>query len=270
MVLRKSLIYMIAFVGPILLSIGLLKCGAFVWTLPVYAFVLVPVLGFIIPKKQSTFSKEEEAALLASPIFDISLYALLAIHWTLLLYFLSVIDGIEAGAQRTGLILALGTHGGGFAINVAHELGHRKNRWERILAQLLLLSSLYVHFIVEHNRGHHRYVATPKDPASARIGESIYAFWIRSVIMSWRSAWNIEAEEMRKKGRNTISMHNEMVIGLLVQLGFVGFVAIVFGTSALVAFLWISLIGILLLEAVNYIEHYGLRRATGTNGKPVK
>lgn len=88
-----------------------------------------------------------------------------------------------------------------FGINLAHELGHRNSKQEQWLAKICLCTSLYGHFIVEHNKGHHKNVATPHDPASARYGENIYAFYIRAVKGVYLGAWHIANAEALKKAQ---------------------------------------------------------------------
>ena len=88
----------------------------------------------------------------------------------------------------------------GIAINTAHELGHKRTSHERWLSRVALAQSGYGHFFIEHNRGHHVRVATPEDPASARLGESFYAFWPRTVLGSLRSAWGSSARALRAWG----------------------------------------------------------------------
>jgi alkane 1-monooxygenase len=90
-----------------------------------------------------------------------------------------------------GKTAVMGLLCGTFGINVGHELGHRTNAVEQWLAKALLLTSLYLHFFIEHNKGHHKRVATPEDPSSARYGESLYTFFFRSIVCSYRSAWHI-------------------------------------------------------------------------------
>ena len=99
---------------------------------------------------------------------------------------------------------------GSFGINVAHELGHRVNALEQFLAKSLLLTSLYMHFFIEHNKGHHKNVATPEDPSSARYGEMLYTFWFRTIVYSYISAWKIANQEMRKKGKSIFHWQNEI------------------------------------------------------------
>jgi alkane 1-monooxygenase len=85
-------------------------------------------------------------------------------------------------------------------INVAHELGHRPNRSEQFMAKPLLLNSQYKYFFVEHNKGHHKKAAAHDDPATARLKESVYAFWFRSIYWSYISAWKIQNQEIKRMG----------------------------------------------------------------------
>jgi len=221
--------------------------------------------------KHTNLSEDEERAVLADPVFDVLLYLFVPIQWGLLALFLYRISlGGLATSQLLGYIATMGILCGVYGINVAHELGHRTKRWERDLARALLLSSLYMHFIIEHNRGHHRRVATPDDPASARYGETVYAFWFRSIVFSWRSAWHIEADRLRKGGERPFGAKNEMLHAVVLQGGLLLVIGAFAGANALMAFVAAAFIGILLLETVNYIEHYGLRRkltATGSYGR---
>ena len=117
-----------------------------------------------------------------------------------------------------------------------------------------------MHFFIEHNRGHHKNIATPLDPATSRRGESLYAFWIRSISDGYISAWKLENKRLKKIGERVISFKNQMLNFQLVQLVFVGLIFVVFGWLAGLAFLGAAIVGFLLLETVNYIEHYGLLR----------
>jgi alkane 1-monooxygenase len=149
---------------------------------------------------------------------------------------------------------------GVFGINVGHELGHRIGKTEQTLAKSLLLTSLYMHFFIEHNKGHHKRVATPSDPSSARYNEPVYVFYFRSIIFSYLGAWRIAASECRKKNRPVLSLYNEMIRFSLIELAAIAAVFYFFGGLITMYFLIAASIGILLLETVNYIEHYGLSR----------
>ena len=99
----------------------------------------------------------------------------------------------------------------GLGINTGHELGHKHTVLEVWLAKLVLAVPAYGHFRIEHNRGHHRCVATPEDHASARMGESIYRFALRELPGGMRRAWALEAERLRQQGRSRWSLHNELL-----------------------------------------------------------
>lgn len=263
----RALRYLLTFTAPALALAGFLVGGAWTWALPVEAFVLIPLLELILPARHHQLSEAEERALLEDPWFDAVLYLVVPVQWALLVVFHFTVDAAgQATWEFAGRIATMGILCGIHGINVAHELGHRVKRWERDLARALLLTSLYMHFIIEHNRGHHRRVATPDDPASARFGEWLPAFWWRSVVFSFASAWRIEADRLLKAGHAPYGSRNEMIHALLWQGALIAVIAIVFGSTVLFAYLGAALIGILLLETVNYIEHYGLRRKRTEQG----
>lgn len=155
---------------------------------------------------------------------------------------------------------------GSYGINVAHELGHRTNKWEQRLAQSLLLSSLYMHFFIEHNRGHHKQVATPEDPSTARLNEPVQLFWFRSMYQTWMKSWELEFERLKRNNLSPWHPSNQMLQFQLIQLGYLGVVFFLFGGNGLTALVFAALIGAILLETINYIEHYGLLRKKESNG----
>ena len=151
-------------------------------------------------------------------------------------------------------------------INIGHELGHRSNRFERFIGELLLLSSLENHFLPYHNRGHHTNVGTKSDPATARRDEWLFVFWFRSQIGSYIQAWQIEITRMKIMKKHAYSLENKMIQYTLLHSLFLGSIYAYFGLTVLIYFLFAALVGILLLETVNYIEHYGLYRQQRENG----
>ncbi|HKL02133.1 MAG TPA: alkane 1-monooxygenase, partial [Cryomorphaceae bacterium] len=178
----------------------------------------------------------------------------------ILAYLIALSNGGLAPFEILGSTLSLGVVLGGLAINVAHELGHRNNRFEQFLSKLLLLPNAYMHFFIEHNRGHHKNVSTQEDPASARYNESLYAFWIRSLIFSYISAWRIENKRLRRSGKQIVSFENEMLRFQIITLIFWGIIFVIFGWKITLLFTGAATVGFLMLETVNYIEHYGLQR----------
>ena len=202
--------------------------------------------------------------------YDILLYLIVILQYSLLIKFcISMLQdaGVMTWQDITGRIWVMGLLCGTFGINVGHELGHRVNKFEQTLAKALLLTSLYMHFFTEHNKGHHKRVATPDDPSSARYGEPVYTFYFRTIIFSYISAWHIANDETRKKAKPAFSLYNEMVQFTLIQIAFLGLIFFIFNGLITLYFLAAAIIGILLLETVNYIEHYGLQRKLSIDGK---
>ena len=236
-----------------------------VWTfLPLlYVFGLVPLMELLLKPHEANAEKAEEELRRADRTYDWILYLALPIQYAFLGYFLYI--GREPGLytyEITGRVFGMGILCGILGINVAHELGHRSTKFEQAIAKVLLLSSLYTHFFIEHNRGHHKNVSTDEDPASARHGEILYAFWFRSVIGGYWDAWKIEAERLKRNGLSVWSFHNEMLQWQLAQILLLGLITGVFGWQTTLGFIAAATVGFLLLETVNYIEHYGLRRQT--------
>lgn len=155
----------------------------------------------------------------------------------------------------------------GLGINTGHELGHKYTRIEQWLARLVLAVPAYGHFTVEHGRGHHRWVSTPEDHASSRMGENIYRFALRELPGGIRRAWQLEKERLGKEGRPVWSVHNTMLQSYLVTA--------VLQLGLLMAFGWIVLPFLAIhnvvawwqLTSANYVEHYGLLRQKQPSGQ---
>jgi alkane 1-monooxygenase len=161
---------------------------------------------------------------------------------------------------------------GGIAINTAHELGHARAQAEKWLSKVALAQTCYGHFFVEHNRGHHLRVATAEDPASSRFGESLYSFIPRSVVGGLRSAWNIERRRFERKGRSPWTLKNDVLNAWLRSIALFTLLAVWFGVGVLPWLIGQAIIGFCLLETINYLEHYGLRRQKRPDGhyEPVR
>lgn len=264
----RFLKYTIVFIIPLVAFLSINASGWWTFGTALLVYGLLPLMELFFKADQTNLAKTEEELVAEDPIYDYMLYLVVPVQFGLLYYFVSVIGVMEStGIELTGRVFSMGITCGALGINVAHELGHRKSKFEQFLAKVLLLSSLYMHFNIEHNRGHHKNVSTQEDPSSARRGEWVFFFWIRSIVMGYLSAWKIEKEQLKKRGGRPVSLQNEMLRFQIIQLAFVGLIYWVFGLMPMLCFLVAALIGIIQLETVNYIEHYGLSRTQKESGR---
>ena len=185
---------------------------------------------------------------------------------TFLMFWLMSRNGGAGVLNSVGMAVSLGVLNG-VAINTAHEMGHKKEHMERWFARIALAPSCYGHFFIEHNRGHHVRVATPEDPASSRLGETFWAFWPRTVAGSLKSAWRLERTRLRRLDKPTLSLRNDVLNAWAMTVVLWGVLMALFGVGILPYLLIQAVLAFSLLEAVNYLEHYGLRRQQLPNGR---
>jgi alkane 1-monooxygenase len=243
--------------------------AVFWWSCPIFAFVVIPVLDHLVGADAEN-PPESALAQLKNDRFY---------RWVNFLYlpgqYLSLVFACWIWANdwpdislvdKLGLMVTVGIICG-IAISSAHELGHQRARLERRLSKLALAQSGYGHFFVEHNRGHHFRVATPEDPASSLLGESLYAFIRRSVTGGVRSAWRIERARFSRIGSSHWSLRNDVLNAWLLSLALFTVLAAWFGVVVLPWLIGQAVIGFCMLETVNYLEHYGLRRQKLADGR---
>jgi alkane 1-monooxygenase len=162
----------------------------------------------------------------------------------------------------TLLVFVIVGGGSGFSIITAHELIHRRNRWEQGLGRLLLCTVLNEHFYTEHLRGHHVRVGTPDDPATARFGETYEHFYWRTIRGQFSSAWRIEMKRLGNPSRfDPRMLRNRILQGLALGWGIALVIGYSAGAVAFAVFLLQAFSASRLLEAVNYFEHWGLTRS---------
>lgn len=258
--------YIAAYIPAVLVFTALFK-GA-VWTyLPLTVlFLLFPLIELLLQPSEQNMAEHEEIVAEKDWLYDLVLYLIAPVQYGLLLFFLYQMRNEMPAWERFGMILSMGIACGILGINAAHELGHRTTKFEQFLSKSLLLSSLYLHFFIEHNRGHHKNVSTDDDPASSKYGESVYVFWVRSIVYSYISAWKLEKTRLAILKKHFWSFHNKMLRFQIIQAVLLILILLIFGWLILSYFVTAAFIGVVLLETVNYIEHYGLRRRK-VNGK---
>lgn len=264
----RKLKYISIFLLPITVLIAF-NCFGWLSFLPVFVFFgMVPFLELFLKPDKFNFTESQLKAAKHDPFYDRLLYLIVPVQIAFLIYFFFIIkDTTLWSVEFFGRAYSMGLMCGVFGINIGHELGHRTNRKEKLLGEIALLTSLETHFLPFHNSGHHYNVATPEDPATARRGEWVYTFWFRSQVGSYFQAWQMEINRMKKIGQRWWALSNKMIGYTLAQLALLVLILLVFGVEVLLAFLFAATIGILLLETVNYIEHYGLLRRKKENGR---
>ncbi len=124
-----------------------------------------------------------------------------------------------------------------------------------------------MHFYIEHNFGHHLHAATPEDPATARYNQTVYSFWFTSIFRQYVKAWRIQKKLLDNNNQPFFSLKNDMLWYVIFQIGYLFAVHFFFGNIGLLFAFASAIIGILLLESVNYIEHYGLMRLKTKSGR---
>ena len=232
----------------------------------IFIYAVIPLLDLLFSIDESNPNEAQVIVLEKSTFYNWILYLLLPVHFFVFFYILNfmVSQPLQLWMQAV-LLLTLGVFGG-LAVNLGHELGHKKDRKSKNLAKLALASGAYGHFNIEHNAGHHRQVATPEDTASARMGESIYRFALREIPGGLKRAWRIETQRLAKKGLSWHSTDNQILQSNLMTLALYTGVTLALGWMALL----IVLIHVPLvwwqLTSANYIEHYGLLRQKNVEG----
>jgi alkane 1-monooxygenase len=242
----------------------------FWWSGPILTFLVIPLLDFIVGSDSDNPPESAFAALENDRFYRWVNFLYLPSQYLSLLFACWIWAGggwVQLSfADKLGLMVTVGIIGG-IAISTAHELGHRRAGVERRLSKVALAQTGYGHFFVEHNRGHHARVATPEDPASSRLGESLYAFIRRSVTGSLISAWRIERTRFQRIGSSHWSLRNDVLNAWLLSLVLFAVLTVWFGVTVLPWLIGQAIIGFCMLEAVNYLEHYGLRRQKMPDGR---
>lgn len=254
--LRFLLVYLLTLLGLWLASLG----GIYTLVAPIgLTFVAVPLLDVLIGVDTRN-SPDTPPSAFKRALFRLATWSAIPLQSGLLLWGAAAV--MKPGApllELIGTVLAVGITGGVIGINVAHELVHRASRLDRTLGKLLLMMVCYFHWATEHVAGHHRRVATPEDPATARLGESLPAFLVRSVAQTFASSWRIEAQRNARRGVRS-PLKNPMLWGALASCSIAAAMYVGFGWQAMWFFVAQSAVAIAFLETINYIEHYGLER----------
>ncbi len=252
-------------IGPLLV----LLTGQY-WTLwlPVAFFYLVlPLVDLLMGEDTTNPPESAVPALDADPYYRWITYLLVPILWAAFIFSAWFVGSRELPAHAWLAMVFITGSVGGFCINLGHEMGHKNTTLERWLAKIVLAPTGYGHFYIEHNRGHHRDASTPMDPASSRMGESIYRFVLREMPGALVRAWDLERDRLTRANLPVWSLHNDILQPALITVAL---------WAALIVWLGIGVVPFLVvasfwanfqLTSANYIEHYGLLRQERAPGK---
>jgi alkane 1-monooxygenase len=262
---RKRYLWLLSIFVPALMNAGILLClfrghAGVLWLPLGFLYIVMPIVDFFLNRDQSNPPESSVPALEADPYYRYITYAVVPVLWISYI-FAAWFVGRHA-VPWYGLLAVIFTTGsaGGFCINVGHELGHKQTTLERWLAKIILAPTGYGHFTIEHNRGHHREVATPGDHASARMGEGLWKFGLREMPGAAMRAWRLESQRLTRAHQAVWSLHNEILQPLLLTLVFYGTMITWLGVRVLPFLLLSALWSDFQLTSANYVEHYGLLR----------
>jgi alkane 1-monooxygenase len=274
--LFRKIGFFTAFIIPALIIAGFYTGGWGNYVTIAFAFVILPALDTVCGTDKSNVPSQNVAKVGNEFFYRFVTYLwtyfqIAFVFWGAYVVTTQRLHGI---AEWIGFVISFSLMSGGIGITVAHELGHKKSKLERFYSKALLMTVCYMHFYIEHNRGHHVLVATPADPATARKNESFYAFWVRSVFGGYRHAWQLETESVTRKGYRWYHYSNEMIWFAILPLLFCAALTLTmtliqnrFTWEVPLFFFAQSFLAFTLLELVNYVEHYGISRRELSPGK---
>jgi alkane 1-monooxygenase len=269
---RKRLGWLLSVVYPLLPFVGMAAHAAsgrqIALGLPLLiSYGLMPLLDWIIGEDRNNPDERIVPQLEADRYYRRLTWATVPLHFVALV---GCAWWVGTHALSWWAVLLFGYVAGvdsGLGINTGHELGHKRTALEQWLARLVLAVPVYGHFTVEHNRGHHRSVATPEDHASARMGESIYRFALRELPGGIARAWRLESERLRRLGRSRWGVHNAMLQSYAVSALLQGGLVAAFGWVMLPFLAVHNVVAWWQLTSANYVEHYGLLRDRLPDGR---
>jgi len=269
---RKRYLWLSSVIMPIfpVMGIALFYVTGSQWALGLplfFTYIIIPFLDWGLGSDTNNPPEEIVPQLEADRYYRVLTYITVPMHFIVLIAIAWFVGTHELTAWSIlALALTAGSYSG-LGINTAHEMGHKKTELERFLAKIVLAVPAYGHFCIEHNRGHHTHVATPEDPASSRMGESIYKFVLREIPGAFKRGWNQEKVRLERQGKSVWHWQNDILQSYAIT--------VVLQVGLIIAFGWIMIPFLLIhnvyawfqLTSANYIEHYGLKRDKDEKGR---
>jgi alkane 1-monooxygenase len=272
---KKKYLWLLSSILPVvsLLGVYLYQSNLNTWSLfipLITIYIFIPLLDLLLKLDASNPPESIVPELENKKYYSFATYLMLPIHFYCLYYLIQFILVADLTIWQNAIIIfTLGVFGG-LAVNLGHELGHKKGWLDKNLAKLALASAGYGHFNIEHNAGHHREVATPEDSASSKFGENIYQFALREIPGGVKRAWKIETQRLNKKNKSWLSLDNQILHSYFLTISICVLFSYFLGWQSLIILLLHAPIVWWQLTSANYIEHYGLLRAKNENGQYVR
>ena len=269
---KKRYLWMSSLIMPLFPMLGIALYFVFdsQWMLVMplaFNYLVVPFLDYALGSDENNPPEEIVPQLEQDSYYRLLTWFTVPMHFIVLI---AIAWFVGTQSLTIWSIIALALTAGsysGLGINTAHELGHKKPEFERLLAKIVLAVPAYGHFCIEHNRGHHRDVATSEDPASSRMGESIYKFVLREIPGAMKRGWAVEKERLARLGKSEWSIHNDILQSYAISLVLQGGLIIAFGWIMIPFLIIHNVFAWFQLTSANYIEHYGLLRQREANGR---
>ena len=269
---KKRFAWLFSVAGPAISLVGTVAVSSFDvnrWILffpLIFYYFFVPLLDFLIGEDTSNPPESSIEALEADDYYRWITYATIPILWVAVIfnciflctYSLNVFEW-TATVISTGSVL-------GFGLNVSHELGHKLQIVPRKIALFNTALGAYGHFSIEHNRGHHRHVSTPEDPASSKMGENIYQFACREMPGAALRAWRLEADRLQRQNKSVWHFENEILQALCLTTLVYGCLIGLYGFDMVLVLIPVAIWGAFQLTSANYVEHYGIQRLKTVKG----
>jgi len=269
---RKRYLWMSSLFMPLfpMLGIALYFAWGSQWLLAiplVFTYLVIPVLDYALGSDTNNPPEEIVPQLEEDRYYRLLTWLTVPMHFIVLIAIAWFVGTQDLTAWSIIILAITAGSYSGLGINTAHELGHKKPALERFLAKIVLAVPAYGHFCIEHNRGHHVDVATPEDPASARMGESIYKFMLREIPGAFRRGWAVETERLQRLGKGPWSLHNDILQSFAISAVLQGGLVIAFGWVMIPFLALHNVWAWYQLTSANYIEHYGLLREREADGR---
>ena len=240
----------------------------FVTLIPMlFFYTFIPLMDAIMGEDPHNPPEEVVEAMTADNYYRFTVHAMVFVAIALFLAFVVFVGTQDLPFWAIfALIIGVGANSGGVMV-MTHELGHKANKTDRLTAKIGNMLMGYGHFNIEHNKGHHTWVATPEDPASSRMGENFYSFMVRELTGTFKRGIGYEKDRLARKGKGFWSIHNDVLQVYAVTLAMTALFTVLFGPAILLFLIPHHFLAWLALTQANYVEHYGLLREKKPNGK---